>query len=160
MNNPRSQTIVAAFAFVPYLVIAWGYMAIADGGAKEFWGALAALVVVRLFFSIIETLGSVLSCRLYGRKFMVQKYLKLLRANNFPKRKYAHDDFLGYLARVEDDPTSSPSTRAAAKEIEFYLGTFESLGILLGMRMHSAAELALEQYSPRAEAPIYGASAA
>jgi hypothetical protein len=160
MNNTKSALILVAFSFVPYLAVAWGYKSLVDGGSKEFWTAVGILVGVRLFFSIIETLGGILSWRAYGRSVMVQRFLELLRTNSFPKRTYAHDDFLNYLARIDDDPACPHSVKASAKEIHFMLEVFESLGILLGMRMHSAAELALEQYSPRTEAPVYGASAA
>jgi hypothetical protein len=80
----------------------------------------------------------------------------MLRANNFPKREYQHDDFLGYLARIEDGPYGD-SVKTSTKEIYFLLSTFENMGILLGMRMHAASEAALETYSPKAEAPIWGA---
>jgi hypothetical protein len=90
---------------------------------------------------------------------MVNKFVEFLRANDLPRRKYAHDDFLNYLARIEDEPAYPTSLKAAAKEIYFVLSTFESMGILLGMRMHSASEAALDIHSPKGEAPIYGATA-
>jgi hypothetical protein len=159
MNDTRSRIIISLFAFVPYLLVSWGYMALVDGGASQFWSAFGVLVAARLFFSVIETLGSVLSWRLYGKKLMVNKFHEFLRANNFPKRTYAHDDFLNYLARIEDGPFP-PSVKASAKEIYFLLSTFESMGILLGMRMHSATEAALDAYSPKSEAPVFGPHAA
>lgn len=160
MNDTRSRIIMSLFAFVPYLLVSWAYMAVVNGDSGDFWKALGLLVAVRFFFSVIETLGTVISWRLYGKRFMVNKFVELLRANNFPKRKYAHDDFLNYLARIEDDPSCPATVKASAKEIYFLLSTFESMGILLGMRMHSASDAALDVYSPKAEAPIYGASAA
>jgi len=159
MNDTRSRVILALFALIPYLLVSWAYMAFVDGGASEFWRTFGLLIVVRLFFSVIETLGSILSWRLYGKKFMVNRFLELLRANHFPKRQYAHDDFLNYLARIEDGPYP-PSVKASAKEINFILATFENMGILLGMRMHSATEAALDAYSPKSQAPAYGADAA
>ncbi|HUO43335.1 MAG TPA: hypothetical protein VMT94_00290 [Burkholderiales bacterium] len=159
MNDARARIIMGLFAFVPYFMVSWAYMALVDGGARQFWSAFGVLAAVRLFFSLIETLGSVLSWRLYGRKFTVNKFLGLLRANNFPKREHAHDDFLNYLARIEDGPYSQ-SVKGCVKEIYFILSTFESMGILLGMRMHSATEAALDAYSPRSQAPDFGADAA
>ena len=155
MKDARAYIIIALFSFVPYLLVSWAYMALVDGGSEQFWTAFGVLIAVRLFFSVIETLGSVISWRLYGKKLMVNKFLGLLRANNFPKREYQHDDFLGSLARIEDGPYGD-SVKTSAKEIYFLLSTFESMGILLGMRMHAASEAALETYSPKAEAPIWG----
>ena len=152
MNNTTPQLIVAGFAFVPYLFVSWGYAEVTGGGTKAFWIAFVILLGVRLFFSIIETIGSVLSWRLYSRKFMVQRMLEVLRANKFPKRFYAHDDILNYLARIEDSEEISPSVKSSAKQLEFMLGTFENLGILAGARMYSAVEAALEAYSPRSAA--------
>ena len=157
MKNARANIVTALFSFVPYLLVSWAYMKLTDGGSNRFWGAFGVLVAVRLFFSVIETLSSVLSWRLYGKKLMVNKFLGLFQANNFPKREYQHDDFPGYMARIEDGPYAD-SVKASAKEINFFLSTFESMGILLGMRMHSASEAALEAYSPKVEAPIWGAS--
>jgi hypothetical protein len=160
MNDTRSRLVISLFAFVPYLLVAWAYMTLVNGDSSDFWKALGVLVAVRFFFSVIETLGTVISWRLYGKRFMVNKFVEFLRANNFPKRKYAHDDFLNYLARIEDEPSCPASVKASAKEIYFVLSTFESMGILLGMRMHSASEAALDAYSPKSEAPIFGATAA
>ena len=160
MNDTRSRLVMWLFAFVPYLLVSWAYMALVNGDSSDFWKAFGLLVAVRLFFSVIETLGTVISWRLYGKRFMVNKFAEFLRTNNFPKRKYAHDDFLDYLSRIEDEPTYPTSVKASAKEIYFLLSTFESMGILLGARMHSASDAALDVYSPKAEAPIFGANAA
>lgn len=154
MNNAMSQTIVALFAFIPYLLVSWWYKALTDGGVKEFWIAFGVLLAVRLFFSAIETLGSILVWRLYGKRIIVKRHLDFMRANNFPMRKYSDDDFLDYLARIEDDPEYPASIKGLGKEMRAVLVTCEGLGILLGMRMHSAADEALDVYSPRANAPL------
>lgn len=65
MNDTRSQIILTLFAWVPYVLVSWGYAKLSDG---SFWSALGVLVAVRLFFGAIETLGSVLAWRLYGKK--------------------------------------------------------------------------------------------
>ena len=152
MNNTTPQLIIAGFAFVPYLLVSWGYTELTDGGSKTFWIAFGVLLGVRLFFSTVETLGSVLSWRLYSRKLMVQRMLEVLRTNKFPKRFYAHDDILNYLARIEGSEEISPSVKSSAKQLEFMLVTFENLGVLAGARMYSAVEAALETYSPRSAA--------
>jgi hypothetical protein len=156
MNDTRTYIIMFLFALVPYALVAWGYMALMDGQANDFWAAFGILLGVRLFFSTIETLGSVLAWRLYGKRLMVGKHLEFLRARSFPKRKFSEEDCLGYLSSIEDDPDQPASLRAAAKEMHWALATCEEVGIIVGMRMHSAAEAALEVYSPKAQAPAYG----
>jgi len=160
MNDARSRIITALLAFVPYLLVSWGYMALVNGNSKDFWAALGVLVGVRFFFSIIETLGSILAWRLHGRTLMIKKHLEFLRAHKFPPRKYAHDGVLAYLSRIEDEPEYSAALRATAREMRSVLELCDDIGILVGMRMISSAEAALEQYSPRSSAPVFGANAA
>ncbi len=154
MKVLRASIIIALFSLMPYLLVSWAYTEFTGGGSKQFWGAFWVLIAVRLFFGVIETLGGILSWRFYGKKLMINKFLGLLRANNFPKREYQHDDFSAYLARIEDRGYAD-STKTCAKEIGFLLSTFESMGTLQGMRIHAASEAALEAYSPKSEAPIY-----
>lgn len=156
MNDTPSKIIMALFAWVPYVLVSWGYANLSDG---NFWSVLGVLLAVRFFFGVIETLGSVLAWRLYGRNKMIEKNLTMLRANNFPKRQYAHDDFLNYLSRIEGDETGPQQIKLAARQWEQVLAFFESSGILLGMRMHAATDEALNIYSPKHDAPIFGAIA-
>jgi hypothetical protein len=158
MNDARSQLITASFAWVPYALVPLVYVAVTEGGPKEFWAALGLLLVVRLFFYIIETLGGVLSWWVYGKKRMIGMQLQFLRVHNFPRRKFSHDSFSAYMFRIEEDEDSPAALKALAKESTRTLELFDNLGILLGMRMHSAAEAALEAYSPKAQAPVFGAS--
>lgn len=137
---------MALFAWVPYVLVSWGYATLSE---SSFWSVLGALLAIRIFFSVIETLGSVLAWRLYGRKQMIERNLSLLRANNFPKRQHAHDDFLNYLSRIEDDKACAQQTQIAARQWQQTLSFFESSGILVGMRMHAAADEALNIYSPK-----------
>ena len=158
MNNTRSHIISGLLAFVPYLLVSWAYMALTDGNANDFWTALGVLLIVRLFFGIIETFGSMLTWRVYGKKIMVDRNLQFLRAHEFPRRKYAHDGVSAYLLRIEGDPEYTAPLKAIAKEMRSILELCEDIGILVGMRMHSAAEAALDIYSPKAEAPVLGTS--
>ena len=159
MNDTRSQLIMMMFALIPYAGVSWAYVALTNGSAKDFWIAFGILLAVRLFFSIIETLGSVLSWNVYGKKTLVERYVAYFRSKNFPPRKYADDDFLNYLARLDGDAQVAASVRASAKELEGGLVACEGIGILVGMRMHAAAEAALDVYSPRSAAPVFGESA-
>jgi hypothetical protein len=160
MNDTRSRIVLAMYSLVPYALVSWAYMALVDRSTTEFWSAFGVLIAARTFFSIIEGLGGILSWRLYGKQVTVQKFLHFLRSNDFPKREYAHDDFLNYLARIEDEPEYSTSAKAAAKEIHVLLAAYESTGILVGARMHAASDAALDLYSPKSIAPIFGAPAA
>jgi len=154
MNDTRSHMIMALFVLIASLVFSWGYMAMVDGGARQFWGTFGVLIVARLVFGVIEALGSVVSWRLHGKDLMANRILLFLRANGFPKRAYAHDDFLTYLDRIGDGVQYSASIKASAKEIRFLLSTFKTIGVIFGTRMHSAAELALDIYSPKSQAPL------
>jgi hypothetical protein len=161
MNDTKARLIAAGFAWVPYLAVSWGYSALTDGTAKMFWYALGALLAARLFFSIIETLGSVLTWRVYGRRIAINRFLTFLRDNKFPQRKFAHDDIGNYLARIEDNYSADTAlVKAAASELRRSLATFESMGFLVSMRMYSAIDDALELYSPKEKAPVFGSSAA
>jgi hypothetical protein len=153
MTERDSAAAVFVLSLVPYAAVAWGWSHF--NGANSFWQVLIFLLLARLFFSVIETGGGVLIWRLHGRKRVVERFVEYLRSNGFPKRIYAHDDFLNYLVRVEDDQELSLEVRRAAKNLEGQLATYETMGILVGARMHAASELALEIHSPRALAPPF-----
>ena len=88
---------------------------------------------------------------------MVETFLRLLRTSGFPRRYNDMDDFTAYLARVEEDDESSKSLKRVAKETYALMGMIENFGVFVGARMHSASEMALEIYSPRANAPTFEA---
>lgn len=159
MDSITSQTnpflVTAAFAFVPYALVAWGYTELADGNCEMFWTAFGVLLGARLFFSIIESLGGILWWRLYGKKNTVQKVLEMLRVNRFPLREYKHDDISNYIARIKGNDEILPPVKIAAYQLEFLLATSEDRGILEGARIFSAAEIALDAYSPKSLAPEF-----
>ena len=98
------------------------------------------------------------SFSIHGKNLLVQQTLTLLRANGFPNRRYAHDDFLGYLARIENNSEYSEQVKTVAKQMEFCLQFLETVGIRAGMRGHAAAEEALNLYSPQSKAPVLGSN--
>jgi hypothetical protein len=147
----KTKIITGLIASVPYVVIAWGYTKFDSD--VSFWQALGVLLAVRLVFSIIETLGGMLAWRFYGRAYTVKEFVQILHKSKFPQRYYQHDDLLNYLARIEDDLNLDADVRRAAREVGSSLELYESMGILIGLRMHSASEQALEIYSPRDNAP-------
>lgn len=149
MNSAKSGFIIAAFSFIPYLLVSWGYMEIENGGSREFWSCFLVLLGVRAFFSVIETLGSVLMWRLYGRRLTISKLLEFLRSNQFPAREQDDTDFLHYIDRLADAHGPLTELKATAKEMRAVVVGYETMGILAGMRMHAASDAALDLYSPR-----------
>lgn len=140
---------------MPYVLVSWAYAKLSDG---SFWAALGVLLGIRLFFGAIETLANILAWRVYGRKKAIEANLAMLRASGFPRRTHSHDDFLNYLSRIEDDESCSRDVKIAAKQWYHTLALFENMGILVGARMHAAADSALDIYSPHNEAPVFGAT--
>jgi len=157
-NNEKSAIITSGFTITLYFLIAWGYAAFVGGGVKVFLIGLGVLLGARLFFGLLEMIGGIIAWRCYGKRILVEKCLGMLRANRFPQRYYAHDDFCNYLARVEDDDDTSASLKRAAGEWYRMLGIIEESGTLRGARAHKATEIALEIYSPRANAPHLNSS--
>ena len=142
--NPTFITLV--FAWIPYVLLSWGYAQIMDG---DFWKVLGVLIAVRLFFSVVETIGSIFSWRLYGKKKIVELNLNFLRSNNFPNRVLEHDDFLSYLIGIENNEEYSLQLKILATNWKNLLLFFENTGILMGVRMNAAADEALDLYSPK-----------
>lgn len=134
------------FVWVPYALVSWGYAHFSGG---SFWSSLVVLLAVRLSFSVIETLGSIVAWRLYGKRKMIETNLNLLHANNFPVAQYAQSDFLNYLNHIEHEEDYSQQLKMAAIQWKQTLAFYEDVGILLGMRMHTAADEALKIYLPK-----------
>lgn len=155
MKDARPLLILWLFSFVPYVAVSWVFMKLTDGDTGDFWVAFAVLLVARAFFALIETLGGVLTWRAYGRRLVVDRQLEFLRTNGFPPRASKWEDFVDYMNRIENDEQYPEAIRTAARESRYGLMIHESLGGLRGMRMHSAAEAALEAYSPKSRAPEY-----
>jgi hypothetical protein len=56
----KSPLAMVTISMIPYLLVAWGYSQMVNGDEKAFWSALYALIAARLFFSILESVGSLL----------------------------------------------------------------------------------------------------
>lgn len=152
----RTGIILALFSVVPYAIVSWIYMKLTDGGMREFWIAMGLLFLARLFFSLIEWLGTTLMWRLYGKRESACQYLALMREQNFPQRRYRHYDFSSQLAVIEEDGSEFPlSVQRIATEWRCALLAAERSGILPGMRAHAAIEAAYDLYSPKALAPEF-----
>lgn len=147
----KTKLIGNLIASAPYLLVIWAVAALVP--AVSFWEALVLLVGARFMIGLVETLGLILSWQVYGREKAVMDFVAVLHHNKFPGRYDKGDDFLNYLARIESDDTLDPHVRHSAREMGSLLGMYESVGALQGARMHNVSELALEAYSPRANAP-------
>jgi hypothetical protein len=146
MNETKSGLVTFGFAMIPYMAMAWGYSYFTDGGQPAFWRALGFLIVVRLFFSIIETLGRILAWRLFYRKQAVEHFVQMFRKRELPAKEYYDDDFGNYCARLINSGLQKVDHARNAQEIQTFLWMHEKRGILEGMRMHAAVEAAFEQY--------------
>lgn len=157
--TPQEKEAIAfgSISLVIYVLVAWGVAAWMDGGWKTFSIVAGIMFAARTFFSAVEGFGSYIHWRVRGKQAAVDGFLRSLRSNNFPPRYYKHDDFLNYLCRVGDDPAIPPRTKWEAKAMESLLAMFENSGVLRGVRWHAASEIALETYSPRSQAPDFGA---
>lgn len=144
--------VLTVFAAIPYALVTWGYTKLTNGDGETFCIALGVLLGIRLFFYSIETLGDVLSWRIYRRKIAVDNALMFFRSNGFPPRRFSHDDLSNYLARIEDDPQWPETLRKSAVDIYRYLAMIEQLGILVGARTWAVWEEALDIFAPRSEA--------
>jgi hypothetical protein len=125
-----------------------------DNSSGTFWSALGVLIAARAFFEVIEMVAAILNWRMVAKRRAIADFLRVLRANNIPPRFYQSDDCLSYLARIEGNPSLPEPLRRAASEFRHALAFYETQGILHGVRMHSASELALEAYSPKARSPV------
>ncbi len=153
MRVAKSRVILLFFSMVPYLLVSWGYTTLTDGDTKAFWTAMGCLLGARLFFGLIETLGDVLMFHLYGKKFAVERVVKILRAHEFPMREYEHDDFSAYLCRIYDNFANYPqSLKSTAREIEGGLIMLESVAVWPSARLWSACDAALDIYAPKERA--------
>jgi hypothetical protein len=142
----RARIIAGGLSTTIYTAVAWVAGLIFD---LQFWKVFGGLIAARAFFGLIESVANFLNWRLAGRPAAVQGFLAVLRANNFPPRENAHDDFLGYLARLDLKYQPKPDYQRAAKELYTLLASTEAQGMLVGMRMHAASDAALDLYSPK-----------
>jgi hypothetical protein len=151
----REAIAFSLVGLVIYVAVAWAVAEWTDGGQKTFWIALGIILAARLFFGVVEGVSSYIYWRLRGKQSAIDGFLRSLRGHDFPRRYYDHDDFLGYLCRVRDDPAVPPETKWEARAMEAMLAMFENAGILSGVRWHAASEIAFEAYSPRSQAPKF-----
>jgi hypothetical protein len=155
LRETKERVITAALGSVPYVLLAWAFSEVGGGLARDFWSVLGVLVVARLFFNVVDFVGSVLAWRAYGKRVMVQRFAAILRARGFPPRRFMQDSTDTYLCRVSEDPEYSADAKELAREIERALVMSENTGLLFGMRIRAAWDAALERHSPPSLAPPF-----
>jgi hypothetical protein len=147
VTDAKAPFIGFGFAMVPYMAVAWAYTYFSEGGQPLFWRVLGSLLVVRIFFSIIESVGSYLAWRFFVRQQMVARLVGIFQANRFPAKQYSEDDFADYCARLfEDQPRKQLTYLEYAQEIQSFLLVQEKRGIIDGLRVHSVVDAAFSQY--------------
>jgi len=119
------------------------------GGAAATALIFGALLVLRAIFGLLECIGGIAVWRLYGKRVLADRMRRYFAENHFPPRYFRHDDCLSYLERIKSDNECDQKIKDRAKEMEFVLEASETHGILFGMRMYTACEMALEEYSPQ-----------
>ena len=140
-------------SWVVYLMVALG---ISQFTEESMWVVLGIVIAARTFFALIDAAASVLSWRVFGKRCATQGFLRLLRENGFPQRRYEDDDVTNYLCRVENDRSVTQSLQRTAKETVTFILDDRSMMLQEKWnkaRMRSAADAALEIYSPRANTP-------
>lgn len=145
--------LTALISIAPYFLAAIVYTQATNGNGLGYWEFLGWLIAIRTGYALAEVLASTISWRLYAKRYMVDRYVLFLKSNNFPKRQYSSDGVSSYLARI--DGYSEAKIQAAISQIQFLLTTHEDLGIISGARVSSAWEAALDEYSPRSDAPEF-----
>ena len=151
--SSQERTIRFMFVFVVYLCVSGAVALLFDGNWLTFWTAFGVLLAIRLFFSVIETLGGVVSWRLHGKQRMTEKILGILQTTQFPPREFPHDDISAYLGKIGSGLEVTPSVKKTAAELQFMLDHVRSTGGMLAKaRTYSAVNRALDIYSPSSAA--------
>lgn len=146
MSNSSFIIVSIVFWPLPTLLIAWGYTAFADGHAKEFWIAFAVLLVVRLVFSLFDTLVSVLSWTVYRKRFVVEAIVNDFRRFNFPKRE-VNEDWLEYLSRIQSTESLPFPARRTAAFMEGQMDILDKSGFVRGTQSESALTAAVDAWA-------------
>lgn len=141
----REWIFFAIVASIPDIALAWLYMTLSNGGAKEFWIGLGALYALQFFLWCKNSLAAWLAYRVRGRRRLIQLILDYLRSHNLPPSR-AGEDALGYLDRIANDESYTVRSRIAAACELAKLQVLESQGVLSAMRALSAYDEAVEKY--------------
>jgi hypothetical protein len=140
MSRTELGLLALLFSLIPYTAVSWGWVVYTNGGGREFATAFGVLLVARLFFATIETLGGIVAWRAYGRQVMLRRLL-----TSFRSPKVAPDR----LADEDNPPTFDQLPVTLQVEILRWVG--ESSGFLAEMRFESVITEAAQIYGPSAK---------
>lgn len=171
MLDSRGYILNWLCSLIPYTIATWVLTKLIGENAN-FWMLFGIMLLVRLGFTIMETLGGTLAWRLFNKKAMVTKIVNFLHSRSFPPRRYAFDDFETYLFRLDKFGSYPPKLNtfgqfipdetpiyypqeliSEARHFEEQLIDASALGFLVESRTNLACNLALDIYAPRALAP-------
>jgi hypothetical protein len=148
MSKPRSVALLLLFSFGPYLAVSWAWVEVVEGGHGSIWGAFLVLVALRLFFSLIESVGAWLGWHFYGREETIRRMVEVFRGISFPKRLFREDDLSDHLSRLNEDETLPCATRITVREMQAVQAFYGAHGLVYALRMNDAADRAFQRYSP------------
>jgi len=116
---------------------------------ENLWISVGIIFGLWAAFTSIRALACAVAWRIEGRKIATDRFLTMLQHSEFPKAKRnSDDDIENYLARLEDNPDVSASTRNAAKNLSLVLDSYDDFGYYSWFRMREAANAALDRYTP------------
>jgi hypothetical protein len=134
-----------------YTLLVGIYVNQTHGTLGEFFGGLGLILTARFGFFILDSIGEILDWKLYSKAIQIDNFFSTMRECEFPGRVMAHHDVTCHLQLVIDNPDNHPDTRIAAMSIRTLL--MNTSDFLSWWRLTTAAEDALERYSPRIQAP-------
>jgi hypothetical protein len=68
MLDTKTWAIRCAFSLLVYAAAAWGWKALTNGDGGVFWAALAWLVGIRLWFSLVDAMGGWIAWLIYTKR--------------------------------------------------------------------------------------------
>lgn len=135
-------------------VLAWAFTAFTNGNSSTFWTTFFVLIGIRLFFALVDSIFSVLSFKLYRKKFVVQQLVNDFRRFEFPKREDLNEDWLMYLKRLQATESLPFTVRRTAAFLEGQFDLADKSGFLMGRQSEAAMEAAVNAWSTTRELAI------
>jgi hypothetical protein len=129
------------------LILAWAFTAITNGNSSTFWTAFVTLIGIRLFFTVVDSLFSVLSFTFYRKKFVVQQLVNDFRRFEFPKREDLNEDWLAYLKRLQETESLPFTVRRTAAFLEGQCELADKSGFVMGRQSEAVMEAAVNAWS-------------
>lgn len=146
MNETQSKLWFSGVAYIPYVVLAYGFNWLTNGSNSDLGTTLAVLLGGRLLYALIDGITAEIAWRVDGKKRAIEAFLKLMRETDMPKRDNAKDSLADYLNYLDSDYEKDPVIRSAARQISTIIEQSHYEGLRGGIRIENAAQLAYERY--------------